>query len=296
MIEDILNAILDETSKNASQEGLFFASRDGLELVRANAPTGYVRTLYKPLICLVIQGAKQVMFGEEQLTFTAGQSFIVSADIPVTGRVVSASPARPYAALALELDLTIMREVMAQMAAHSAVEPAPKTRLFVEQTEAAVLDCARRLVQVLDRPDAFAVLRPAIAREMHYWLLAGRHGGAMRQLAMPDGHFQRIARAVSVLRADFARQIPVERLAAAAGMSTSSFHQHFKSVTSLSPLQFQKHLRLLEARRLLLTEGCTASHAAFEVGYESVSQFTREYTRMFGAPPRRDRDAVRAAA
>jgi len=123
---------------------------------------------------------------------------------------------------------------------------------------------------------------------MHYWLLAGQHGAAIRRLALSDSHAQRVARAVAILRAGFTRPIPVERLAAAAGMSPSSFHQHFKAVTSLSPLQFQKQLRLLEARRLMLSDGVNASRAAFQVGYESVPQFTREYARMFGASPRRD--------
>jgi AraC-like DNA-binding protein len=133
-------------------------------------------------------------------------------------------------------------------------------------------------------------------REMHYWLLAGCHGSAIRRLGWPDGHVQRVARAVAVLRAEFARPLPVERLAAVAGMSLSSFHQHFRTVTSLSPLQFQKQLRLIEARRMMLSEGATASSAAFAVGYESVPQFTREYGRMFGLPPLRDMKAARGQA
>ncbi|MDD3444577.1 MAG: AraC family transcriptional regulator, partial [Zavarzinia sp.] len=129
--------------------------------------------------------------------------------------------------------------------------------------------------------------------EMHYWLLAGRHGPAIRRLGMPEGPVRRVARAVSLLRAEFARTLPVDRLAAAAGMSPSSFYQHFRAVTSLSPLQFQKHLRLIEARRLMMAEGASASSAAFAVGYESVSQFTREYGRLFGLPPAKDSKAAR---
>jgi AraC-like DNA-binding protein len=140
------------------------------------------------------------------------------------------------------------------------------------------------------------VLQAQLVREMHYWLLAGKHGSAIRRLGWPDGHAQRVARAVAVLRAEFARQLPVERLAAVAGMSPSSFHQHFRAVTSLSPLQFQKHLRLIEARRLMMSEGGSASKAAFAVGYESVSQFTREYGRLFGLPPVKDAKAVRNRA
>jgi transcriptional regulator GlxA family with amidase domain len=135
-----------------------------------------------------------------------------------------------------------------------------------------------------------------LLRELHYWLLAGRHGAAIRRLGWPDGHAPRVAKAVAVLRADFAQTLPVERLAAVAGMSASSFHQHFRSHTSLSPLQFQKQLRLIEARRLMLSDGMGASSAAFAVGYESVSQFTREYGRLFGLPPVRHTEAARSQA
>jgi AraC-like DNA-binding protein len=156
-----------------------------------------------------------------------------------------------------------------------------------------VADAALRLMRLLDRPASVPVLQAQLVREMHYWLLAGRHGSAIRRLGWPDGHVQRVARAVAVLRAEFAETVPVERLAAVAGMSPSSFHQHFRAVTSLSPLQFQKQLRLIEARRLMFAEGVSASHAAFAVGYESVPQFTREYGRMFGLSPVRDMKAAR---
>ena len=155
-------------------------------------------------------------------------------------------------------------------------------------------------MRLVERPASVAVLQAQLLREMHYWLLAGRHGAAIRRLGYPDGHVRRVARAVAVLRAEFARPLAVARLAAAAGMSPSSFHQHFRAVTSLSPLQFQKQLRLIEARRLMLSQGLNPSQAAFSVGYESVPQFTREYGRMFGAPPVRDvksaRHGVEAAA
>jgi AraC-like DNA-binding protein len=151
-------------------------------------------------------------------------------------------------------------------------------------------------MRLLDRPASLPVLRAQLVREMHYWLLAGRHGPAIRRLGWPDSHAQRVARAVAVLRTEFARPVLVERLADVAGMSPSSFHQHFRTVTSLTPLQFQKQLRLIEARRLMLWEGASASTAAFAVGYESVPQFTREYGRMFGAPPVRDIESAREKA
>ena len=148
-------------------------------------------------------------------------------------------------------------------------------------------------MRLIERPASVPVLRTQLVREMHYWLLTGRHGAAIRRLGWPDGSVQRVARAVAVLRAQFAQPLRVEHLAAVAGMSPASFHQHFRTVTSLSPLQFQKQLRLIEARRLMLSVGMTSSSAAFAVGYQSVSQFTREYGRMFGLPPVRETKTAR---
>ena len=302
MTESLKQAISRYSDAHANADGFVETPVPGVSMVRVSAPTGIVRAIYKPLLCLVLQGAKQVTVGEELHRFAAGQSLIVSVDLPILGRVVRASRAEPYLSLALELDMGVMREVMGQVAATAGPpgrrDPAPSRdpTVFVDETDEAVADCALRLVRLLGRPEAAAVLRPAIVTEMHYWLLAGRHGAALRRLALPGGQAHRIARAVALLRAEFARPVPVGRLAAAAGMSASSFHQHFKAVTSLSPLQFQKQLRLLEARRLMVSEGSSASRAAFAVGYESVPQFTREYGRMFGAPPGRDASEGRAAA
>jgi AraC-like DNA-binding protein len=166
----------------------------------------------------------------------------------------------------------------------------------VDSTDADVADAALRLIRLLDRPAAAPVLRAQLVREAHYWLLTGRHGAAIRRLGFPNGHIQQVARAVALLRAEYASPLPVARLAEVAGMSPSSFHEHFRTVTSLSPRQFQKQLRLIEARRLMLAEGASSSSAAFRVGYESVQQFTREYARAFGLPPARDIEATKRAA
>ncbi|MDG2517838.1 helix-turn-helix domain-containing protein [Lysobacter soli] len=165
-----------------------------------------------------------------------------------------------------------------------------------EPTDVEVADAALRLMRLIERPSAMPVLRSQLLRELHYWLLAGHHGPTIRQLGLPDGQVQRVARAVAVLRAEYNRALPVERLAAVAGMSPSSFYQHFRAVTSLSPLQFQKQLRLIEARRLMRSEGHSATNAADTVGYESVPQFNREYRRMFGRPPVRDTMSAKANA
>lgn len=296
MTEALKRAVWRYADAHADAAGAVATPIRGLHMKRVHAPTPIERAIYKPVLCFILQGAKQVAAGDEVREFAAGQSLIVGVDHPMVTHIVLASRDEPYLALALELDMGVMREMMGEIAATPEPAPGRDPPLFADDTDEVVTDCATRLVRLLDRPEAVPVLRPSIVKEMHYWLLAGRHGAAIRRLAHPSGRTQRIARAVAILRADFARPLPVERLAAAAGMSRSSFNQHFKAVTSLSPRQFQKQLRLLEARRLMLSEGLAASRAAFEVGYESVSQFTREYGRMFGAPPRRDTGEGRTAA
>jgi AraC-like DNA-binding protein len=229
--------------------------------------------------------------GSQGLTLGAGESLLITADVPTVSQITRASVAAPYVSLVLELDATIIADLAVQM---MRTEPRLDSMpVRIEPTDTEVGDAALRLMRLLDRPASLPVLSAQLLRELHYWLLAGRHGAAIRRLGWPEGHMQRIARAVAVLRAEFKHPVSVERLAAVAGMSPSSFHQHFRAVTSLSPLQFQKQLRLIEARRLMLSEGATASSAAFAVGYESVPQFTREYGRMFGLSPVRDTKAVR---
>jgi transcriptional regulator GlxA family with amidase domain len=163
-----------------------------------------------------------------------------------------------------------------------------------DPTDTEAADAALRLMRLLDRPAAVPLLGAQLVRELHYWLLAGRHGTAIRHLGWPDSQARGLARAVAHLRAEFAKPLPVEQLASMAGMSRSAFHAHFRAATSLSPLQFQKQLRLIEARRLMLSDGVSASSAAFAVGYESVPQFNREYSRLFGLPPVRDVQTVRS--
>lgn len=292
-MQDLLDAIRRYTEAHADAAGFAHTVVPGLTAIRAQRPSGLDHAVSRPLVCLVVQGDKQVSFGEQTLAFTAGESLLISADVPTVSQIVRASPDAPYLSLALELDPEIVAELLAD---HGGASDGPASPVQVEPTEPELADAALRIMRLLDRPAALATLSGALVREMHYWVLAGRHGAAVRRLGLPDGPARRVGRAVAVLRTEFDRPLPVERLAATAGMSPSSFHQHFKAVTSLSPLQFQKRLRLIEARRLMLAEGLTASAAAYAVGYESVPQFTREYGRLFGAPPARDAGAVRARA
>ena len=297
MTDTLLNVVRRYTDAHADAAGLAQTPVPGLATVRATSPSGLIHAIPRPLICLVLQGSKQVATGAQTFAFAAGDSLLITADVPTMSQITRASVAAPYLSLTVELDPAVIADLLAQMKAGPIIQAAP---VRVDATEVEVTDAALRLMRLLDRPAAEPVLHTLLVRELHYWLLAGRHGASIRQLGWPEGHTRRVGQAVAVLRSEFARPLRVERLAAIAGMSPSSFHQRFRTFTSLSPLQFQKRLRLIEARRLMLSEGASASRAAFAVGYESVPQFTREYGRMFGLPPVRDMEAargkVRAAA
>jgi AraC-like DNA-binding protein len=290
MTDTLLKAVRRYAETYADPAGVARTPIPGLTTIRATAPSGLDYAISRPLVCLVLQGTKLVTMGNRAFTFRAGDSLLITADVPTVSRVTRASTAVPYFSLVLDLDPAVIADLAVEMKAVPIAEGAP---VHHEPTDAEVTDAALRLMRLIERPASVPVLRTQLVREMHYWLLAGRHGAAIRRLGWPDGHVQRVARAVAVLRAEFTQPLRVARLAAVAGMSPSSFHQHFRTVTSLSPLQFQKQLRLIEARRLMLSDGVSSSSAAFAVGYESVSQFTRDYGRMFGLPPVRETKAAR---
>jgi AraC-like DNA-binding protein len=292
---DLKGAVRSFARKHANSDGMAMTPVPGLRMMCAEAPSGPMQSTYKPLVCLILQGAKHMTVGAESRIFRQHQSVIVSADMPVTGRIVEATRAHPYLAIAIELDMAILRDIAVQMRATERGSAGGLKSLYFEDTSEAVLQCATRLMRLIELPQALPVLHPAIMRELHYWLLAGKHGMALRALAVPESHASRLAAAIAILRAEFRSRISMQRLAHAAAMSLTAFHKHFKTLTSLTPGQYQKRLRLVEARRLMLDEGFLASRTAFEVGYESVSQFTREYRRMFGAPPRRDSQRFRQA-
>ncbi|SEK10602.1 AraC-type DNA-binding protein [Achromobacter sp. NFACC18-2] len=292
MNDTLLAAVSRYLQAHAGPDGVALTPIAGLAVIRALQPSGLDHAISRPLACLVLQGAKRVALGAQSFDFTAGDSLLITADVPTVSQITRASVVQPYFSLVLELDLAVMSELALEMKLGPEDPGAP---VRMEQTDIEVADAALRLMRLLERPAALPVLQAQLVREMHYWLLVGRHGQAIRQLGWPGSGTQRIARAVALLRAEFAQPLPVERLAAVAGMSPSSFHQHFRAATSLSPLQFQKQLRLIEARRRMTVEGASASSAAFAVGYESVQQFTREYRRMFGLPPGKDAEAMRGA-
>ena len=284
-----MTALLDAARRyaehHADANGLAETPICGLTILRDTGRGALQYAISRPLVALVLQGAKRVMLGSSAFDFGAGDSLLITADVPTVSQITRASLGAPYLALVVELDLAVVADLVTE------IGPAPfmaGTPVRVDLTEDEVADVALRLLRLLDRPASVPVLHDQLVRELHYWLLSGHHGGAIRALGLPDSHARRIARAVAIIRAEFAQPLPVERLARAAGMSASAFHQHFREQTSLTPLQFQKQLRLIEARRLMLAQGIAIASAAHAVGYESVSQFTREYGRLFGMPPGRD--------
>lgn len=295
IFSDVTGALLDAVRRyaDANVDGLGVArtSVPGLSAIRATCPSELQFAINRPLVALVVQGRKRVSLGSETFDFGAGDSLLIAADVPTVSQITQASLGVPYYSLVLELDPAVIEPLAMEMHAVQASAGGP---VRVDPTEAEVAEAAVRLVRLLDRPAALPMLRDQLVRELHFWLLAGRHGQAIRALGMADSHAKRIGRAVTLIRESYARPLRIEQLAEAAGMSASSFHQHSRAITSLSPLQFQKQLRLIEARRMMLSESMAASNAAYAVGYESVPQFTREYGRLFGTPPVRDMKLARS--
>jgi AraC-like DNA-binding protein len=222
------------------------------------------------------------------MDYRAGQALIVSVETPALGRVAQASPTEPFLGIILEFDLAIMREVADALGTPAPGGEGPGPGVFVTDFEGPLADCTLRLVRLLDTPQAIPLLQPAIMREMAYWLLSGPHRAEVARMVLANTHAHRVIAAIHRLRDRFAETVRIEDLAAAAQMSASAFHRQFRRLTSMTPLQYQKQMRLLEARRLMVGEAASAETAAFAVGYESASQFSREYSRMFGLPPRRD--------
>lgn len=285
MSSPLLDCVRRFADIHADRFGVARTPIPGLFAMRATSPSELHYAISKPLVALVLQGAKHVTMGNAAFDFGAGDSLLISADVPNASQITRASAGMPYYSLVLDLDPTVIQSLALDIGAVQAEVTSP---IRVDPTEAEVADAALRLMRLLDKPSSIPILQSQLIREVHYWLMIGRHGAGIRALGFADGHANRIARAVALIRNGYAETLPVERLAEAAGMSLSSFHHHFRAVTSLSPLQFQKQLRLIEARRMMISEGAPISNAAYTVGYESIPQFTREYGRLFGVSPAKD--------
>ena len=267
----------------------------GLILMRSYSQMPPQHMLYRPTLCIVAQGAKEIMVGDQTLRYGNGQTLVVTVEAPVLSHLVEASVARPYLGAILELDLGIIRDVLTHLGGDVATTGPSRFGLEVQDLDSQIIGALLRLLALVGEPKAVDILYPSIMREIAYWLLRGPAGRNVARMVIPGGQPHRIAQVITHLRDHFDAPVDVKGLARSAGMSPSSFHQHFRALTSMSPLQYQKHIRLLEARRRMVNDGDQASAAAVAVGYESVSQFSREYARMFGSPPRREtRRALKA--
>lgn len=286
MTETLLAAAARFAEAHADAHGVAVTPVPGLAVVRETMPTAIQCAINRPLVALVLQGRKHVAMGASTFELRPGESLLITADVPTVSQITEANLVRPYISIVFEIDPVVVAELVTDMGAAPFLADTP---IRVDPTESEVADAALRLLRLLERPATILILQAQLLRELHFWLLSGRHGGAIRALGIPGSHAQRIARAVNLIRSQLAAPLRVEQLASAAGMGLSAFHEHFRAITSLTPLQFQKKLRLIEARRLMLSAGEPISNAAYSVGYESVPQFTREYGRLFGVTPARDR-------
>lgn len=292
-IEQALEGLSQSIALLTARGELHSTAIPGLSLYQQSAPTEPASGMYEPSICMVVQGAKRVILGHDTYVYDAQHYLITSTHLPTVFQVLEATPERPYLGLKLKLD---QREISQLMVDSNLPAPraSPSGRGMATGMMTLPLVLAfQRLVDLLDDPQDLPILAPLIQREITYRLLVGDQGLRLRHMASMGSQGNQIARSIEWLRDHFTQPLRIEDLAMQVNMSTSTFHQHFRSMTAMSPLQYQKWLRLNEARRLMLTEDQDASTASFNVGYESPSQFSREYSRMFGAPPLRDIASLR---
>jgi len=280
-----------------------FATSDGvhqtpiprLSLIRSAQPTEPLHALHEPALCVIAQGRKQVMLGERIYRYDPAQYLVVSVDLPVIGQVLEASLEQPYLCFRLDLDPVAIGALLLETGPIAGQPAAPGSGLTLNLVTPALLDAVIRLIGLLAVPGDIAVLAPLAEREILYRLMTGEQAARLRQIAVAESKLQQVNRAIGWIKRNYRKSFSVEAVADEARMSPSALHQHFKAVTAMSPLQYQKQLRLQEARRLILGNTLDAASAGFRVGYESPSQFSREYSRLFGAPPLRDAARLRNA-
>jgi AraC-like DNA-binding protein len=261
----------------------------GLRLYGSDARTRMVSVSYDPMLCLVVSGGKQTILGETVYSYRAGDCLVVSAELPVCGSITET----PYRALSFDLNPATIARLMLEIGAPAASDQPPPSGIHVTRLEDELLEPMARLLRLLDRPHEIAVMTPMIERELVWRLLHSQHAATVRQIGSAESRLSGVTRAIAWIRAHYAEPMRLEALANLAGMSLSTFHRHFRTVTTMSPLQFHKQVRLQEARARLLNSGDGAAETGFAVGYDSPSQFSREYARLFGLPPARDAARMR---
>jgi AraC-like DNA-binding protein len=289
-------AVRELVMRHAHGDGVHTTAINGLRLYRFSSPVEIGLSLYQPSMCLLVQGSKQVLLGDQVHVYDTSRHLVASQHLPAKGQVLCASPEAPYLCAELAIDAGEVAELllnMEQPASPPGTQPAQG--MYIEETDSNLLEATIRLLALLDDPHDARLLGPAVKREVVYRLLRAPSGWRLARSVAASSQDRRVGRVISLLRERYREPLRIAALAQLVHMSESTLHQHFKAVTAMTPLQYQKKLRLLEARRLLMSEPVDAATAGHAVGYESPSQFSREYTRMFGEPPRRDQARLRVA-
>jgi len=285
--------LAERISRGTVNDGVNNTAFAPVSFIRSSDVSQPLPSVYTPSLCVVVQGRKRAIIGNESVYYDAFNYLIVSLTLPVLGQVVDASPEQPYLCLRISIDINEVGKLLLDIENNNSTKSESRLPYFVGRMSSDLLDVVLRLVRLMDAPDDLPVLGPLALREIWYRVLRGEMGHRLRHLVEVDGPVQRISRAIELLQRRYQQPLRIEDLADVSHMSVSTFHARFKAVTSMSPLQFQKKLRLHEARRLLMTEGMEVATAAHRVGYESPSQFNREYRRLFGSPPRREIASLR---
>ncbi|MEK4909172.1 AraC family transcriptional regulator N-terminal domain-containing protein [Niallia sp. FSL M8-0099] len=279
--------LVELLDREVTMDGAHETLISGLRFVRASQISEPMYSVYEPSLCVVAQGSKVVMLGKESYEYDAASYLTASVHLPITGQVVKASPDKPYLCVNLQLDMNLILEVI-QTSNQVTSDCPPGCGLIISRVDDSLLEAVMRLIRLLETPQDIPVLASSVQREIVYRILQNDQNDSLKHFALVGSQGQRIAKIIGILNQEFDQPLRVDKLAKEASMSTSSFYYHFKEVTGMSPIQYQKQLRLQEARRLLLTENMEAAEAAFQVGYESPSHFSREYNRKFGLSPIKD--------
>ena len=279
--------LADRIARITNSDGIHVTEVPRVHLIRSSRPTRQIHTLHEPALCLVVQGSKSVMFGDQIFEYDQSRFLIVSFDLPLIGQVVTASRDHPYLCFRLDIEPASLCGLIADMDWQDDSIPETGSGLMFGNATQGILDAAGRLVRLIETPEDIPVLAPVFERELLYRILRGPHAHHLRDVAIGRGRGRQIARALSWIKKNYRTGFHMEQLAAVAGLSTSALHHHFKLVTLMTPLQYQKQLRLQEACRLMMFDGEDAASAGFAVGYDSPSHFSREYRRAFGDPPLR---------
>ena len=294
-MQKLINEISVYTDRYDKGDQILHTEFEGVDIMRVREPMAKENHLLTPLMCLVLQGKKATTYGDNVVSYGNGDALIVSVDTPVVAQIIEASPEKPYVSIKIDLDFDIVQSLTSEIQYGDDASEEAAEAITAGKCSPELIDAVARLFRLADEdPVSRKVMAPMILREIHYRLLFEGHAGMLRRLTRPNSRAANIKKALIKLKTHYAENLVVAELAETAGMSVSGFHSHFKEVTGTTPLQYQKELRLLQAKAILTTTSKSVSSIAHEVGYDSTTQFSREYSRKFGKSPSRDRDSVLA--